>query len=125
MVNEAIFSSKLPQTGRPFSHGFKSGTFVFTSGQVGTNPQTGKVAPDIETQTQQTLENVEAVLHAAGYSRKDIVKVTVFLTDIRDYHAMNQIYGNFFSKPYPARSCVEAKLAAPELRVEIEAIACK
>jgi 2-iminobutanoate/2-iminopropanoate deaminase len=125
MVNEAIFSSKLPQTGRPFSHGFKSGTFVFTSGQVGTNPQTGEVALDIETQTQQTLENVEAVLHAAGYSRKDVVKVTVFLTDIRDYHAMNQIYGNFFSKPYPARSCVEAKLAAPEFRVEIEAIACK
>lgn len=125
MVNEAIISPKLPQTGRPFSHGFKSGTFLFTSGQVGTNPQTGQVAPDIETQTQQTLENVEAVLHAAGYSRKDVVKVTVFLTDIRDYHAMNQVYGSFFNQPYPARSCVEAKLADPVLRVEIEAIACK
>ena len=125
MVNEAIFSPKLPQTGRPFSHGFKSGPFIFTSGQVGTNPQTGKVAPDIGTQTKQTLENVEAVLHAAGYSRKDVVKVTVFLTDIRDYDAMNQVYGSFFSEPYPARSCVEAKLAAQELRVEIEAIACK
>jgi 2-iminobutanoate/2-iminopropanoate deaminase len=125
MVNQAIFSPKLPQTGRPFSPGFKSGTFIFTSGQVGTNPQTGKVAPDIEAQTQQTLENVEAVLHAAGYSRKDVAKVTVFLTDIRDYHAMNQVYGSFFSEPYPARSCVEAKLAAPEFRVEIEVIACK
>lgn len=125
MVNEAIFSPKLPQTGRPFSHGFKSGTILFTSGQVGTNPQTGQVAPDIETQTQQTLENVEAVLHAAGYSRKDVVKVTVFLTDIRDYHAMNQVYGSFFNQPYPARSCVEAKLADSVLRVEIEAIACK
>lgn len=125
MVNEAIFSSKLPQTDRPFSHGFKSGAFIFTSGQVGTNPQTGKIAHNIETQTQQTLENVEAVLHAAGYSRKDVVKVTVFLADIRDYQAMNQVYGSFFSKPYPARSCVEAKLAAPELRVEVEAIACR
>ena len=68
---------------------------------------------------------MEAVLHAAGYSRKDVVKVTVFLTDIRDYHAMNQVYGSFFNQPYPARSCVEAKLADPVLRVEIEAIACK
>ena len=125
MVNEAIFSSKLPQTGRPFSHGFKSGAFLFTSGQVGTDPQSGQIAPDIETQTKQTLENVESVLLAAGYSRKDVVKVTVFLTDIRDYHVMNQVYGIFFSEPYPARSCVEAKLADPDLRVEIEAIACK
>jgi 2-iminobutanoate/2-iminopropanoate deaminase len=125
MVNEAIFSPKLPQTGRPFSHGFKSGAFLFTSGQVGTDPQSGQIASDIETQTKQTLENVEAVLLAAGYSRKDVVKVTVFLTDIRDYHVMNQVYGSFFSEPYPARSCVEAKLADPELRVEIEAIACK
>lgn len=125
MVNEAIVSPKLPQTDRPFSHGFKAGVLVFTSGQVGTNPQSGQVAPDIETQTKQTLENVEAVLQAVGYSRKDVVKVTVFLTDIRDYYAMNQIYSHFFSEPYPARSCVEAKLADPKLRVEIEAIASK
>ena len=73
----------------------------------------------------QTLENVEAVLTAAGCSRRDVVKATVFLADIANYAAMNQVYRTFFRRPYPARSCVEAKLADPAILVEIEAIACR
>ena len=71
------------------------------------------------------MENVEAVLEATGCSRRDVVKVTVFLADMRDYGAMNKVYGVFFSRPYPARSTVEARLANENLRVEIEAIAHK
>lgn len=125
MVNEVIMSKKLPRTDLPFSHGFSGGNLVFTSGQVGIDPKTGKLAEGIGAQTRQTLENVEAVLEAAGYSRKEIVKTTVFLADIRDYTSMNKVYGSFFSKPYPARSCVEARLANPRILVEIEALACR
>jgi len=125
MVNQAVVSEKLPKSDLPFSHGFRGGNLVFTSGQVGTDPKTGAILEGIEAQTRQALENVEAVLEAAGCSRKDVVKVTVFLADMRDYNAMNKVYGGFFSKPYPARSTVEARLANQNMRVEIEAIACK
>lgn len=125
MVNEVIISKKLPRMDLPFSHGFSGDNLVFTSGQVGTNPKTGKLAKGIEAQTRQTLENVEAVLETAGCSRKEVVKATVFLADIRDYTSMNKVYGSFFSKPYPARSCVEARLANPRILVEIEVVACR
>ena len=124
-MKSVVISRKFPKSELPFSHGFRGGNLVFTSGQVGTDPETGKVAEGIEEQTRQTLANVEAVLEAAGCSRKDVIKATVFLADIRDYDGMNKVYGSFFSKPYPARSCVEAKLANPKLKVEIEAIAYK
>ena len=125
MVNEPVFSEKLPKSESPFSHGFKGGNLVFTSGQVGTDPKTGEVVEGIDAQTRQALENVEAVLEAAGCTRRDVVKVTVFLADIRDFNAMNKVYVGFFEKPYPARSTVEAKLANQNMRVEIEAIAYK
>ena len=125
MVNTVIVSEKLPKSDLPFSHGFRGGNLVFTSGQTGTDPKTGQVVEGIEAQTRQTLENVEAVLEAAGCSRRDVVKVTVFLADMRDYAAMNKVYASFFSRPYPARSTVEARLANQNMRVEIEAIAIK
>jgi 2-iminobutanoate/2-iminopropanoate deaminase len=124
-MNEAILSKKFPKSDLPFSHGFKAGNFVFTSGQVGRNPETGELAEGIEEQTKQTLKNIEIILEEAGCSKNDIVKVTVFLPDIRDYNDMNEVYGSFFNKPHPARSCVEAKLASQKYKVEIEAIAYK
>jgi 2-iminobutanoate/2-iminopropanoate deaminase len=123
MTIKAIMSKKLPISKLPFSHGFQAERFIFTSGQVGVNPQTGQLAEGIEAQTRQTLENVEAVLEAAGYTRRDVIKATVFLANIQDYSAMNKVYSAFFSNPYPARSCVEAKLANPNIRVEIESVA--
>jgi 2-iminobutanoate/2-iminopropanoate deaminase len=120
-----VVSHDLPTSDLPFSHGFEAGNLVFTSGQVGIDPATGVLAEGIAAQTKQTLENVEAVLTAAGCSRRDVVKATVFLADISHYAAMNQVYRTFFRRPYPARSCVEAKLANPAILVEIEAIACR
>ena len=124
-MKKAIVSKKFPKSDLPFSHGFRSGNFVFTSGQVGVNPETGELAEGIEEQTRQTLENIETILKEAGCSRRDVVKATVFLADIRDYLDMNNVYSSFFNKPYPARSCVEAKLANQKYKVEIEAIAYK
>ena len=87
-MKKAILSKKFPKSDLPFSHGFRSGNFVFTSGQVGVNPETGESAEGIEEQTRQTLENIETILKETGYSRKDVVKATVFLADIRDYNDM-------------------------------------
>jgi 2-iminobutanoate/2-iminopropanoate deaminase len=125
LVNEEIVSPKLQRSNLPFAHGVRAGNMVFTSGQTGTDPKTGQVVEGIEAQTNQCLSNVEAVLEAVGYTRKDVVKVTVFLADMRDYGAMNKIYSTFFSEPYPARSTIEAKLANQNMRVEIEAIAAR
>jgi len=122
-MKNVIVSPKFPKSNLPFSQGFRVGDFVFTSGQVGANPETGDVAEGIEDQTRQTLENIEIILEEAGCSRRDVVKATVFLADIRDYTGMNTVYSQFFTTPYPARSCVEAKLANPKYKVEIEAIA--
>lgn len=124
-MKNVIVSPKFPKSNLPFSQGFRVGDLVFTSGQVGTNPETGDVAEGIEDQTKQTLKNIEAILEEAGCSRRDVVKATVFLADIRDYPGMNTVYSQFFTTPYPARSCVEAKLANPKYKVEIEAIAYK
>ncbi len=124
-MKNVIVSPKFPKSDLPFSQGFRVGDFVFTSGQVGTNPETGDVAEEVAEQTRQTLENVETILSEAGCSRRDVVKATVFVADIRYYAEMNEAYSAFFSPPYPARSCVEAKLANPKYKVEIEAVAYK
>lgn len=108
----------------PFSVGIKANGFVFTAGQVGTDPQTGKVVGlDIVSQTRQTIANLQAVLEAGGSSLDRLVKTTVFLADLRTFDAMNEIYRELIPEPRPGRSTVEAKLARPEILVEIEGIA--
>lgn len=105
------------------SAGFRVGDLVFTSGNVGRDPETGNTPDTIEEQTKQVLENIKRVLIKTGASMNDVVKTTVFLPDIGDYAKMNEVYVTFFDEPRPARSCVGAKLARPEFKVEIEAIA--
>lgn len=105
------------------SAGFRVGDLVFTSGNVGRDPETGNVPDTIEEQTKQVLENIKRVLNKTGASMNDVVKTTVFLPDMGDYAKMNEVYVTFFDEPRPARSCVGAKLARPEFKVEIEAIA--
>jgi len=105
------------------SAGFRVGDLIFTSGNVGRNPDTGNVPDTIEEQTKLVLENIKKVLMKTGASMNDVVKTTVFLPDMDDYSKMNKVYVTFFDEPKPARSCVGAKLARPEFKVEIEAIA--
>lgn len=98
---------------------------VFVSGQGGLDPSTGKVVgPGLEEQTQQTIRNIELVLHSAGLELDDVVKTTVYLSDRALYQQFNEIYGRYFSKPYPSRAVVYCDLNY-ELLVEIEAIAMK
>ena len=105
------------------SAGFRVGDLVFTSGNVGRDPETGNVPDTIEGQTKQVLENIKRVLNKTGAYMNDVVKTTVFLPDMGDYAKMNEVYVTFFDEPRPARSCVGTKLARPEFKVEIEAIA--
>jgi reactive intermediate/imine deaminase len=107
----------------PFSAGIRANGFVFTAGQVGTDPATGQAAgPDVGSQTRMALENLRVVLEAGGSSLDQLVKVTVFLSDMRLFDGMNSVYREVVPEPRPSRSTVEARLARPELLVEIEGV---
>ena len=103
----------------------KIDNLVYTAGQVGVNPETGELAgPGMQEQTKQVMENIKLLLEAAGSSMDKIIKCLVFITDMKDFQEMNEVYTSYFDKEPPARSCVEvAALARKELIVEIEAIA--
>jgi 2-iminobutanoate/2-iminopropanoate deaminase len=123
MSKNAIEAPPLKAVG-PYSLGIAAGDVVFLSGQVHLDPATGKlVAGDIGAQTRQCLENLKTVLAAAGLGFEHVVKTTVFLTDMRDFAAMNGVYKTYMVEPYPARSTVQVAGLPLGARVEIEAIA--
>ncbi len=109
----------------PYSPGVKQGGFVFTSGQIPMDVQGNLVGPgDVPAQTDQVMKNVQAVLAEGGAKMEDVVKCTVFLADIRNFQAMNEVYAKYFpGSNKPSRSTVQATLARPDILVEIEAIA--
>ena len=107
----------------PYSPGIAIKNVVFTSGQIGINPETGKLVEGIEAQTKQCLENLKAVVKAADSSLKKMVKVTIFLTDINDYGKVNEIYGTYFPKNPPARSAFQVSALPAGALIEIEGIA--
>lgn len=121
---EQIESPDLPSGSVPLSQGIRHDDLVFVSGNVPSDPETGEpVGGDIGRQTTQTLDNISAVLEAAGLTTDDIVKTTCFLTDQDDFSGFNEAYRDYLSEPYPARSTVVVELASPDYDVEIEAIA--
>jgi len=123
-VKEVIKTDRAPAAIGPYSQGYRAGDYVFVSGQVPLDPQTGEVKGDtIEEQTKLVLENIRAILQASGASMKDVVRVTVLLTDMSNFKAMNEVYKAFFSEPFPARMCYGAALVSPKWLVEIDAIA--
>jgi 2-iminobutanoate/2-iminopropanoate deaminase len=122
-MREVVTRSDVPAPSLPFSAGMRANGFVFASGQVGTDPHSGQLAgPDVASQTRQAIDNLRAVLEAGGSSLDGLVKTTVFLADIRLFDAMNAIYRELIPEPRPGRSTIEARLARPELLVEIEGI---
>ena len=121
---EIVIAEKAPKAIGPYSAGIKAGGFVFTAGQLGIDPDSGEFVPGgIEEQTRKALENLTAVLEAAGSSLEKVVKTTVFLKDMNDFGAMNGVYGEFFTDQYPARSAVQAARLPKDGLVEIEAVA--
>ena len=116
--------SFLPQRSYPYSPGTRAGQLVHTSGQVAWNADQQVVGiGDVAAQTRQVLENVATVLEAGGATLGDVLKCTVYLADIRHFQAMNDVFAEFFGTDPPARTTVEARLAEPEMLVEIEAVA--
>jgi 2-iminobutanoate/2-iminopropanoate deaminase len=108
----------------PYSQGIQAGGFLFLSGQVALDPATGQLmGGDIRAQTERVLKNLEAVLAAAGSSMAAVVKTTVYLADMNDFAAMNEVYARFFPAPPPARSTVQAARLPRDARVEIDVIA--
>ncbi len=107
----------------PFSGAVVAGPFVFVSGQVGNDSKTGTTPSGFKAQTQNVLANIQDKLSKAGCTLKDVVKATVFLSDIRGFEEMNEVYRAAFGPDFPARSTIEAHLARPEFLVEIEVIA--
>jgi 2-iminobutanoate/2-iminopropanoate deaminase len=123
-VKQIIKTKSAPQAIGPYSQAVHAGGFIFASGQIPLDPQTGEfVAGGVAEQTEQVLRNLVAVLEAAGTGLDRVVKTTVFLADMNDFAAMNEVYGRYFSKDAPARSTVEAARLPRDARVEIDAIA--
>lgn len=122
-MKQAINSSKAPAAIGPYSHCVKVGRMVFTSGQIGLNPETGTLAEGVEAQTVQALNNLRAVLEEAGSSMENIVKTTVFVKNMSDFALVNKLYGMFVPAPFPARSCVEVAALPAGALVEVEAMA--
>lgn len=122
-MKQAISTEKAPSAIGPYSQGIKAGNLVITSGQLPLDPATGALPEGIEAQTRQSLTNCKAVLEAAGATMADVIKTTVFLSDMNDFAAMNGVYATFFEGACPARSAVQVARLPKDAMVEIECIA--
>ncbi|MHA0857379.1 RidA family protein [Paenibacillus sp. CMAA1364] len=119
---EIIQTNDAPQAIGPYSQAVKVGGLLFTSGQLGIDPSTGLFPETVEGQTKQSLNNVKAIVEAAGGTMDQVVKSTVFLKDMNDFQAVNEIYSGYFAEPYPARSAVQVARLPKDALVEIEVI---
>lgn len=125
-MKKIISTDKAPAAIGPYSQAVQIDGVLYTSGQIAINPQTGNLAGNtIEEQTKQVMKNLQNILDAAGYTLGDVVKTTVFITDMSSFGSVNQIYGECFPANPPARSCVEVKSLPKGALVEIEVIAAK
>jgi 2-iminobutanoate/2-iminopropanoate deaminase len=123
-VKETIATDRAPRAIGPYSQAVRAGNLVFASGQIPIDPATGEfIAGGIAEQTEQVLKNLTAVFEAAGIGMNQVVKTTVFLADMDDFTAMNEVYARFFKENPPARATVQAARLPRDARVEIEAIA--
>ncbi len=121
MIRRPIVTNDAPGAIGPYSQGVRAGGLFYTSGQLPLTPSGDMIRGDIPGATRQALENVRAILAAGGATMKDVVKVTVYLTDMSHFAAMNGVYAQFFSEPYPARTCVAVARLPLDAPLEIEA----
>ena len=121
---ERVQTDGAPAAIGPYSQAIVSGGFIFTAGQIALHPETGAIVDGgVEAQAVRVLQNLTAVLEAAGSSMKNVVKATMYLADISDFVTVNEIYGQYFEEPFPARSAIQAAALPKGALVEIDAIA--
>lgn len=119
----AVETADAPKAIGPYSQAIVANGFVYTAGQIGSDPKTGNLAEGIEAQTEQALKNLEAVLAASGSSMSHVVKSTVFLADMNDFAKMNEVYAKRVGSPFPARSTVQVARLPRDAKIEIEMVA--
>ena len=123
MANEIISTQKAPGAIGPYSQAVRAGDMLFTSGQLGLNPETGVLAEGVRAQADQALKNLGAILHKAGLDYKDVIKTVVFIKNMADFKTVNEVYAQYFTANYPARSCVEVAALPMGGLVEVECVA--
>lgn len=124
MAKKVFESKTLPSTKAPYSQAIIYGKLLFVSGQIAFDPdKNGVISGTIEQETKLALNNIKNIINEAGSSLEKVLKVTVFLTDMKEFHKFNSVYKQYFAKDPPARSCVEVKCLPFDAKVEIEAIA--
>lgn len=123
IIMKTVKTNKAPEPIGPYSQAIVSASFVFCSGQIGIDPETGELKKNLEEQARQVFENLKAVLEAAGSSINKVVKTTIFLKNVQDFSKVNEIYAEYFSKNKPARSTVEVSNLPKGALLEVEAIA--
>ena len=123
---KVVNTNKAPKAIGPYSQAIEANGLIITSGQLPIDPATGEFAPGgIKEQTRQSLTNAKAILEEAGIGLGNVMKTTVFLSDMNDFAAMNEVYAEFFSEPFPARSAIAVKTLPKNALVEVEGIAAK
>jgi 2-iminobutanoate/2-iminopropanoate deaminase len=123
-VRQAVITPSAPAAIGPYSQAIRAGSLLFVSGQVPIDPATGQiVAGDIAAQTHRVFRNISEILKAAGATFDHVVRTTVFLTDMNDFSAMNEVYGAYFTAPAPARATVQVSRLPKDARIEIDVIA--
>ncbi|MCX7919064.1 MAG: RidA family protein [bacterium] len=124
MARNVIKTNHAPEAIGPYSQGIRIGQFIYTSGQIPIDPKTNTiVGGGIKNQTKQVLENIKAVLAASGGTMQDVVKTTVYLTNMLDFAAMNEVYATYFTEPYPARTTVQVAKLPKDVAIEIDVVA--
>lgn len=123
-MKQKLVSNNAPAAIGPYSQAIADGGLVFVSGQLPIDPKTGEfVSEEVADQTRQSLENIREILKEVGYTMERVLKTTVYLQDMNDFAAMNQVYQEFFADPYPARAAFQVAKLPKNAKVEIEAIA--
>ncbi|MDL2212002.1 RidA family protein [Erysipelotrichaceae bacterium OttesenSCG-928-M19] len=126
MAKKIIFSDKAPAALGPYSHAVEANGILFVSGQVPLVPETGEIAEGgIVEQTKQSLANIDAILKEAGYTKYDVVRAGIFVSDMNDFPVVNEVYGDYFESHKPARATVEVARLPKDVGVEIDVIAIK
>ncbi|MCT4596696.1 MAG: RidA family protein [Vallitalea sp.] len=123
MAKKVVATNNAPGAIGPYSQGIIIGNLVYTSGQLPINIETGEMPDTIEEQTKYSLKNVEAIVKEAGSTMNNVIKTTVFLSDMNNFTKMNEVYKEFFDGEFPARSCVEVARLPKDALIEIEVIA--